>query len=136
MDATRIRVKPKLVAQMPRREGPGQDCLYLSRLSADKGLDRLVSRWRDMPGRLVVVGDGPDRARLEAAAPDTVEFRGAVPPQDVGGFLSQARALVLPSICYEGAPRTVVEAYAAGVPVVANRHGALPSVVSEGVTGL
>jgi glycosyltransferase involved in cell wall biosynthesis len=136
MDATRIRVKPNFVAPMPRREGPGRDFLYLGRLSAEKGLDRLVSRWRDMPGRLVVVGDGPDRARLEAAAPDTVEFRGAVPPQDVGGFLSQARALVLPSICYEGAPRTVVEAYAAGVPVVANRHGALPSVVSEGVTGL
>jgi len=83
-----------------------------------------------------VVGDGPDRSKLEAAAPDTVEFRGAVPPDQVGGYLAQARALVLPSICYEGAPRTVVEAYAAGVPVVANRHGALPSVVGEGVTGL
>jgi len=136
MDATRIRVKPNFVAPMPRREGPGQDFLYVGRLSAEKGLDRLVSRWREMPGRLLVVGDGPDRAKLEAAAPDTVEFRGAVPPDEVGTYLSQARALVLPSICYEGAPRTVVEAYAAGVPVVANRHGALPSVVSEGVTGL
>jgi glycosyltransferase involved in cell wall biosynthesis len=43
---------------------------------------------------------------------------------------------VLPSICYEGAPRTVVEAYAAGVPVIANRNGALPSIVADGVTGL
>jgi glycosyltransferase involved in cell wall biosynthesis len=136
MDAARIRVKPNFVAPMPRREGPGRDFLYLGRLSAEKGLDRLVGRWHQMPGRLVVVGDGPDRAKLEAAAPDTVEFRGAVPPDQVGGYLAQARALVLPSICYEGAPRTVVEAYAAGVPVVANRHGALPSVVGEGVTGL
>ncbi len=136
MDATRIRVKPNFVAPMPRREGPGRDFLYLGRLSAEKGLDRLVSRWRELPGRLVVVGDGPDRAKLEAAAPDTVEFRGAVPPDHVGEYLARARALVLPSICYEGAPRTVVEAYAAGVPVIANRHGALPSVVSEDVTGL
>ena len=136
MDGARIRVKPNFVAPMPRREGPGRDFLYLGRLSAEKGLDRLIARWREMPGRLVVVGDGPDRAKLEAAAPDTVEFRGAVAPDQVGSFLAHARALVLPSICYEGAPRTVVEAYAAGVPVVANRHGALPSVVGEGVTGL
>jgi glycosyltransferase involved in cell wall biosynthesis len=121
---------------MPRREGPGRDFLYIGRLSAEKGLDRLVALWRDVPGRLVVVGDGPDRARLQAAAPETVEFRGAVPPDQVGAHLARARALVLPSICYEGAPRTVVEAYAAGVPVVANRHGALPSVVADGVTGL
>ena len=136
MDAARIRVKPNFVAPMPRREGPGGDFLYLGRLSSEKGLDRLVGLWRDVPGRLVVVGDGPDRARLEAAAPETVEFRGAVPPGQVGGYLARARALVLPSICYEGAPRTVVEAYAAGVPVIANRNGALPSVVAEGVTGL
>jgi glycosyltransferase involved in cell wall biosynthesis len=136
MGAARIRVKPNFVAPMPRREGPGGAFLYLGRLSAEKGLDRLVARWREMPGRLVVVGDGPDRARLEAAAPETVEFRGAVAPDQVGGYLAQARALVLPSICYEGAPRTVVEAYAAGVPVVANRHGALPGVVGEDVTGL
>jgi len=136
MDAARIRVKPNFVAPMPRREGPGGDFLYVGRLSAEKGLDRLVARWREMPGRLVVVGDGPDRDRLEAAAPDSVEFRGAVPPDTVGGYLAAARARVLPSICYEGAPRTVVEAYAAGVPVVANRHGALPSVVADGVTGL
>ena len=136
MDAARIRVKPNFVAPMPRREGPGGDFLYLGRLSPEKGLDRLVGRWRDVPGRLVVVGDGPDRARLEAAAPDTVEFCGSVPPDQVGGYLARARALVLPSICYEGAPRTVVEAYAAGVPVIANRNGALPSVVADGVTGL
>lgn len=135
-DPARIRVKPNFVAAMPRREGPGEEFLFLGRLSEEKGLDRLVSVWRDVPARLVVVGDGPERARLEAAAPDTVEFRGAVPSGEVGGYLARARALVLPSICYEGAPRTVVEAFAAGVPVVANRHGALPTVVADGTSGL
>ena len=84
----------------------------------------------------MVVGDGPERARLEASAPDTVEFRGAVAPDRVAGYLEHARALVLPSICYEGAPRTVVEAFAAGVPVLANRKGALPTIVDDGATGL
>ena len=135
-DPDRIRVKPNFTAPLPRREGPGRDFLFLGRLSEEKGLDRLVGMWRDVPARLVVVGDGPERARLEAMAPDTVEFRGAVRSDEVPAFLAGARALVLPSICYEGAPRTVVEAYAAGVPVVANRWGALPSVVSDGETGL
>lgn len=135
-DPDRIRVKPNFTTPLPRREGPGRDFLFLGRLSEEKGLDRLVGMWRDVPARLVVVGDGPERARLEAMAPDTVEFRGAVRSDEVPAFLAGARALVLPSICYEGAPRTVVEAYAAGVPVVANRWGALPSVVSDGETGL
>jgi glycosyltransferase involved in cell wall biosynthesis len=135
-DPGRIRVKPNFVAPLPRRQGPGRDFLFLGRLSEEKGLDRLVALWHDIPARLVVVGDGPERARLEAMAPETVDFRGAVPSDEVAGYLADARALVLPSICYEGAPRTVVEAYAAGVPVVANRYGALPSVVSDGVTGL
>jgi glycosyltransferase involved in cell wall biosynthesis len=43
---------------------------------------------------------------------------------------------VLPSICYEGAPRTVVEAFAAGVPVIGSRLGAIPTVVSDGISGL
>jgi glycosyltransferase involved in cell wall biosynthesis len=132
----RIRVKPNFTGPLARREGPGRDFLFLGRLSEEKGLDRLVALWRDVPARLVVVGDGPERARLEAMAPATVEFRGSVPSDQVGAFLAGARALVLPSICYEGAPRTVVEAYAAGVPVVANRHGALPGIVADGVTGL
>jgi glycosyltransferase involved in cell wall biosynthesis len=135
-DPDRIRVKPNFTAPLPRRRGPGEHFLFLGRLSEEKGLDRLVRLWRDVPARLVVVGDGPERERLEALAPDTVEFRGSVPGDRVGGFLADARALVLPSICYEGAPRTVVEAYAAGVPVVANRQGALPSVVIDGDTGL
>ncbi len=135
-DPDRIRVKANFTAPLPRRSGPGKDFLFLGRLSEEKGLDRLVGMWRDVPARLVVVGDGPERARLEAMAPDTVEFRGAVPSDRVAGFLADARAIVLPSICYEGAPRTVVEAYAAGVPVVANRYGALPTVVREDETGL
>ncbi len=136
MTPDRIRVKPNFTGPLARREGPGRDFLFLGRLSEEKGLDRLVALWRDVPARLVVVGDGPERARLEAMAPATVEFRGSVPSDQVGSFLAGARALVLPSICYEGAPRTVVEAYAAGVPVVANRHGALPGIVADGVTGL
>ncbi len=95
----------------------------------------LVEAWRDIPARLVVVGDGEERARLAALAPPTVEFHDAVPADRVGEYLARARALVVPSIWYEGSPRTITEAYAAGVPVIASRCGALPGVVADGVTG-
>src|SRR4029450_46146 len=51
-------------------------------------------------------------------------------------LLRHARALVVPSTYHEGAGRVVLEAYAAGVPVLASRAGALPETVRDGVTGL
>lgn len=135
-DPERIWVKPNFVPETARRAGPGGDFLYLGRLSVEKGLDRLMEVWGRVPARLVVVGDGPEREALVAAAPPNVEFRGAVDPGEVPDLLRAARALVLPSICYEGAPRTVVEAYAAGVPVLGSRLGAIADVVEEGRTGM
>jgi glycosyltransferase involved in cell wall biosynthesis len=134
-DPARIVVKPNFVPATEQRIGPGGDFLFLGRLSAEKGLEQLMRIWHDVPARLVVVGDGPERKVVERAAPSTVEFRGSVDPEVVPDLLRAARALVLPSICYEGAPRTVIEAFAAGVPVVGSRLGAIPELVEDGVTG-
>ena len=136
IEADRIDVKPNFVDPLPRRQGPGEYYLFLGRLAPEKGIGPLVEAWRDIPARLVVVGDGEERARLAATAPATVEFHDPVPGDRVGDYLARARALVVPSIWYEGAPRTITEAYAAGVPVIASRCGALPGVVPDGVTGV
>src|SRR5439155_24526603 len=108
------------------------------RLSAEKGVDRLLDAWRlcQPRGRLLIVGDGPDRLRLSHRASAGVEFRGSVSHADVPGILARARALVLPSVTYEGAPLSVLEAYAAGVPVVVGAGGSLPELVEDGMSGL
>ncbi len=136
IEPDRIAVKPNFVDPLPRRQGPGEYFLFLGRLAPEKGIGPLIEAWREIPARLVVVGDGEERARLAATAPPTVEFHDAVPGDRVGAYLARARALVVPSIWYEGAPRTITEAYAAGVPVIASRCGALPGVVPDGVTGV
>ena len=137
VSAERISIKPNFVNASPRRTGPGSYFLSVGRLSAEKGIHVLVDAWKEVgDARLVVVGDGPERARLERMAPANVEFTGAVAPEEVGAFLRDARALLVPSQCYEGAPRAVIEAYAAGVPVIASRMGALVELVPEGVTGV
>jgi glycosyltransferase involved in cell wall biosynthesis len=129
----RIRVKPNFAWPTRRRIGPGEHFLYLGRLSPEKGLRRLLQAWSDLDAPLLIAGDGPDRSHLERLAPDRVRFLGLVPPSKAEQLVRGARALILPSTCYEGAPRTIPEAYASGVSVIASRSGGLPeSVVDEG----
>lgn len=132
----RIRVKRNFAWTAPRRQGPGEYFLYLGRLAPEKGIETLLRAARELPQPLVVVGEGPQGEILRRDPPPTVEFTGPVSPEEVPAILSRARALLVPSLWYEAAPRGILEAYASGVPVVASRIGALPEVVEEGVTGV
>lgn len=131
----RIRVKTHFAWESPRRRGPGDYFIYLGRLSEEKGVSTLLDAWHAKLGKLLIVGEGPELNRLQSRARAGVEFRGTIPFTDVPRVLADARALLVPSICYEGAPRVVLEAYAAGVPVVASRTGVLPEMIDEDVTG-
>lgn len=136
LPAERVAVKPNVVPSSARRQGPGTSFLVLGRLSSEKGVAGLVRAWRPELGELVVVGDGPERGEIVAlSAGRGVTVRGPVAPDEVPGILAGARALLLPSLSFEGQPRVVLEAYAAGVPVIAHRVGALPELVQDGGTG-
>lgn len=127
-------------AEMRQRlsDGHADDLLLLSvgRLSSEKRLGDLRRVLEDVPGtRLALVGDGPERAALEA------HFRGL--PAHFAGYLtgealSQAYAsadvFVFPSQL-ETFGLAATEAMASGVPVVGARVGGIPDVVEEGVTG-
>ncbi len=133
----RIRVKPNFSWPVRPRRGAGDYFLFVGRLAAEKGVDTLLRAWETWkpPARLLIVGDGPEAAALRWASPDGVEFRGSVAAYQVAGILAGARALMVPSRWYEAAPRAIIEAYAAGVPVLASDIGALPEAVPEGVAG-
>ena len=138
ISAERVNVKANFAWPVDRRSGPGDYFLFLGRLAHEKGVDTLLDAWRLMGTSslpLLVVGDGPDGDNLRAAPPPGVEFRGQVPAADVPAILAHARALLVPSRWYEAAPRSIIEAYAAGVPVLASDLGALPEAIVEGVTG-
>jgi glycosyltransferase involved in cell wall biosynthesis len=134
--ASQIVVKRHFSWPTERRQGPGEYYLFLGRLSPEKGVNGLLEAWQDVRAKLLIVGDGPEAARLRATAPRSVEFRGAVAADEARELLRHARAVLVPSSCPEPAGRVVLEAYAAGVPVVASRMGGLPEVVDDGVTGL
>jgi glycosyltransferase involved in cell wall biosynthesis len=132
----RIRTKANFVPAQNARKRRGDYFLYLGRLSPEKGISTLVAAHRPAFGRLLIAGDGPERARLEAHASRDVELVGTVRAERVPDLLAGARALLLPTRAYEGAPLAVLEAYAAGVPVIASRVGAVRELVEEGNSGV
>ncbi len=112
------------------------------RLIRIKRVDQVVRIVRDLPGApmLLVLGDGPERGALERLAAELgmaerVRFPGTIPPAEVAATLAACDAFVLNSVS-EGLPHSVLEAQAAGVPVVATRICGTPEVVEDGVTGL
>ncbi|MGH2596514.1 MAG: glycosyltransferase [Actinomycetota bacterium] len=137
MRPDQVAVKPNFTWALDHRDGPGEYFLYLGRLAPEKGVDTLLAAWGSSAPRhpLVVIGDGPDADILRRNAPAGVEFRGQVSADEAGAALAHARALLVPSRWYEAAPRSIIEAYAAGVPVVASDIGALPETVADGVSG-
>ncbi len=92
--------------------------------------------------KVVLAGDGPDRKRLEALARgrDEVVFAGNLSPAEVYALLHLATMFVLPSVILprqqEGTPTALMEAMAAGRPVVATRTGGTPELVRDGADGL
>lgn len=103
---------------------------FVGRLSVEKAPEVLLRAARGTGARVLVAGDGPLRPALEAeAAGEDVRFLGFV--TDVGPVLAAADVLALPSRT-EGLPMAVLEAMAAGVPVVASAVGSLPEVLGDG----
>jgi glycosyltransferase involved in cell wall biosynthesis len=124
----RLTIKANVVADPGPRSAPpsaSRMVLYAGRLAPEKGVALLVEGWirsglASKGLRLVVAGEGPLRAELEARAVPGVEFPGWVPAADLRRQMLQARALVFPSQWYETFGTVIVEAMASGVPVLAS----------------
>src|SRR5215471_15467468 len=108
--------------------------LVLSRLVSYKRIDLAIEACKLMNRRLVIIGDGPDRARLEKLAGDRIEFLGRQPDQIVNYYLARCRALLFPG--EEDFGMAPLEANAAGRPVIAYNAGGATETVVDGRTGV
>ncbi|NLT71078.1 MAG: glycosyltransferase family 4 protein [Verrucomicrobiaceae bacterium] len=108
--------------------------LIVSRLVGYKHIDRAVRAFTASGKKLVIIGDGPDRARLESLAGANVLFLGRAPDEVVTERMAHCRAYIFPGS--EDFGITPVEAQACGKPVIAYRDGGALETVIEGETGL
>ena len=143
LPADKVVVKPNFVdwatppatPQFSEGDMAERTFLFVGRLSPEKGIEVLRQAMHQAPEvRLRVAGDGPDEPRLRALP--NVTLLGPLPGGQVQFEMTHALALVLPSVSYENFPRTLVEAFASGLPVIASRLGAMAELIDDGETGL
>ena len=141
LPAEKIAVKPNFAPADPGpAKGAGGYAVFVGRLSAEKGIDTLLAAWTQgaLEVPLIIVGDGPlaDRVRQAAALNPRIQWLGQQPSERVIEIIGAATLLVLPSITYEGFPKTIVEAFSRGTPVVGSNFGAMAELIDDGRTGL
>ena len=136
----RLRHLPHFVDSfVPVKRQAGGPVVFAGRLAPEKGVDTLI----DAAGRarvpVEIAGEGPEREGLAAIAaeraPGLVRFHGRLSKQAVAELVRSASVVAVPSRWFENQPMTVLEAFAAGVPVVASDLGGLSELVEPGVDG-
>jgi glycosyltransferase involved in cell wall biosynthesis len=136
----KIHIKPHFAEDLPAMgRGSGGYVLYVGRLSEEKGVGVLLEAWEKMPEKpkLLIVGDGPMRLRVVNASLKVpqIQWMGRCSREQVAKLMADALCVMVPSVCYETFGRTIIEAYAAGTPVIACGHGAMAELIVEGQTG-
>lgn len=142
----RVHVKPNFYPGNPQPlpwEKRGKYVVFAGRLSVEKGVEALIQawlKWGESAPELRILGDGPLRESLQKMASRLprvqIRFLGQLPPLDAEQQIASSQLLVLPSICFEGFPMVIREAFAYGTPVAVSNIGPLPSIVRNGVSGL
>lgn len=123
--------------ERPRPPSNSRVVLLVGRLDPEKGAREFLDVWRDSGCdlELNVIGDGVERAALEEMALPNVRFVGWMDPENLRTQMLAARALVFPSRLMETFGLGVVEAFAAGMPAIANDMGTRPELVGDDGAG-
>lgn len=138
-----IFIKPNFMDDVQHSNGDKrQYCAFVGRIGVEKGIKALMECVDRISNtiKLKIAGDGPlfseMRKTIEQKDNKNAEMLGLLDSETSKELITCARFLIMPSLCYEGFPMTLVEAMAAGTPVIASRIGALEYLVSDGKTGL
>ena len=145
VDTARFAPSAEVRRRMRDRWGLSQQAftgVFASRLVPEKGGDVLLRAVAEVPAlHLVIAGDGPHagalRTRARALGIDgRVRFLGPVAHEEVADCFAAGDVFVLPSLCREGFPLSILEAMASGLPTITTGHGGQASAVEPGRTGL
>lgn len=112
--------------------------LFVGRLSEEKGIEMLLESFVRTGCELRIAGDGPLQELVLSVSNKNcnIKYMGRLGPVEIGKEMRECTALVFPSIWYEGMPMTIIEAFSLGTPVIANKLGAMESMIEHGINGL
>ncbi len=137
LPAEKISIKPNFVAIGKPISSNRSGLLYVGRLSPEKGFNILVKALANQNSiRASIIGEGPEQALTPHTETTNLEYLGWLDSHSVYKHMRNSQFIVIPSICYENFPRTLVEAYACELPVIASNIGPLGQLVKDGKTGL
>ena len=108
--------------------------LYVGRISKEKGVDIFCRAITDLNLKGIAVGDGSEKERLEKEYPN-IEFTGWKNSKEVKEYMKKSRCLIFPSLWYEGAPLTPLEAMSLGIPCIISDFCAGREYISNGKNG-
>jgi glycosyltransferase involved in cell wall biosynthesis len=136
VEEKQIIVLPSWTPDPGKSTSPGSDFLYLGRLEEAKGVNLLLEAWRlrkIQNRRLRIAGTGPleDRIRSMTLIENGVDYLGRLDRNEVAAEMRRCGIVVVPSLSYEAAPLTVVEALAHGRPVMVNHGTSISSAVND-----
>ncbi len=108
--------------------------VYVGRLSKEKGIEHIAKVAKLLPEyTFVVAGNGPDGDMLNNIP--NIKLTGFLTGDKLTEIMRNAKILLLPSVCYENCPLSILEAHAMGVPVVTMNSGGMAELVRDGITG-
>lgn len=134
----RFVVRPNSIDLRPTQAQKSNRLLYIGRLAEEKGILPLLEALVDMDIPLDIYGTGPQLEAVQQviANQPQIRYMGHQSRDVLTTAIAEAAALVVPSVCYEGMPMTIIEAFAQGTPVIASAVGILAEMVVPLYTGM
>ncbi|MEM8893608.1 MAG: glycosyltransferase family 4 protein [Bacteroidota bacterium] len=128
---------PSYLSHSPLPADQRKGFIYIGRISEEKGLAPLLEHWASYQTQeLHIVGDGPLLEPLMNRFKNNhITWYGRLGRTASLELLSNCKALLFPSICYENFPMTILEAFARGIPVISNNFGSHGSLITHGKNG-
>jgi len=136
----RIDIKPNFLPAPPDPcYDVGNYALFVGRIAEEKGVHVLLDAWAEIDELpLLMAGDGPLLAEIQnkrAVKSGKATILGNQPKEEIQSLMAAAAFIVIPSVCYEGFPMVMLEAFASGKPVLCSQLGSLDELILDGVTG-
>lgn len=138
LSADKFTLNPNFIFPIKATKGERNGAIFVGRLTTEKGLEIVLQGFLLIDITLDIYGEGPLSGLVQeyCMKRKNISYLGVLDNKQVLKKMSAASVLIFPSLWYEGMPMTIIEAFSAGTPVIANNLGAMSTMITHGYNGL